>query len=160
MTLKKAKNEEINAPVSGVFIALEHVDDQAFCSGVLGKGGAINPYEGTIYAPCDGMISVMADTHHAVGITSKAGVDILIHVGLNTVDLKGIYFTALVEEGQKVKRGDPLLQFDADGIKEAGYSIITPIVISNVDEFGELQIHFEEGMEVHTDQSLFTLKRE
>ena len=115
---------------------------------LLGNGCAITPTKGEVYAPCDGVISVVPDTLHAVGITSNTGADVLIHVGMNTVELKGKGYEMLVKEEQEVKKGDLILKFDIDTIKAAGLSTVTPVVINNADEYPTFKILPQPGEEV------------
>lgn len=149
-----SKKLEVAAPLSGKVAALSSVKDQAFASQTLGKGCAIIPLSGIVKAPCDGIISVLPDTKHAVGITSDGGDDILIHVGMNTVELNGRYFTARVSEGQKVKKGDDLIEFDMEAIKACGYDITTPVIISNSDDYANVDLLFAEGSDVNAGDAL------
>jgi len=125
----------VTAPLSGTVIALEAVKDPAFASGVLGKGLAIIPTEGKVYAPCDGELTVVFPTGHAIGIRSDNGIEVLIHVGMDTVRLNGEYFNKLAEAGTRVKAGDLLLTFDMEAIAKAGYDLTTPVLITNHTEF-------------------------
>ena len=117
------------SPTSGKVIELKDVPDEAFATGVLGKGAAIDPTEGKIYSPCNGSIANIFQSKHAVNIVSDDGHEVLIHVGLDTVKLDGKYFRCHVENGDKVKKGDILLSFDIDGIHREGFSTVTPMVI-------------------------------
>ena len=139
---------ELVAPVSGTVIPLEKVEDEAFNSGALGNGCAINPTIGEVYAPCDGVISVVPDTIHAVGITADNGAEVLIHVGMNTVELKGKGYEMLVKEDQAVKQGDLLMKFDIPTIQAAGLSVVTPVVVNNADEYPTFNVIPAEGAEV------------
>lgn len=125
----------ILAPINGKVVNLEDVNDEAFSNGILGKGAAILPEEGKVYAPVDGVVEVVFETKHALGLMSDDGVQLLIHVGLDTVELGGKHFEVKVAQGDKVKAGQLLLEFNPDAIKEAGYDIVTPIIISNSDEY-------------------------
>lgn len=145
---------DIASPLSGKVVALKDVKDEAFSSGVLGAGCAILPEVGEVRAPCDGEISVLPDTKHAVGLTSTTGADVLIHVGMNTVDLNGEHFVSKVKEGDKVKKGDLLLTFDINAIKAAGYEIVTPVIISNAAEYANVDILVADGKEVKTGDAL------
>ncbi|MDN6491570.1 MAG: sucrose-specific PTS transporter subunit IIBC [Leuconostoc sp.] len=118
---------EVDAPVSGHLIQLSDVPDNVFSTGMMGKGVAIEPSDGTIYAPADGEITVAYQTKHAYGLTTDDGVEILIHIGLDTVNLEGQGFESFVTQGQKVKKGDKLGTFDTNTIKKAGHQIITAI---------------------------------
>lgn len=122
-------------PVSGEVIALSEVNDATFSSGVLGEGYAVIPTEGKVTAPFDGKVETLMDTHHALGLVSNSGIEMLIHVGLETVTLNGKYFTPKVAEGDSFKKGDVLLTFDLEAIKKEGYDTTTPVVISNADDY-------------------------
>ena len=130
----------IYSPLTGEAIPLENVQDQTFASGVLGKGFAIIPEEGKVYAPFTGTVELLYDTKHALGISSKDGMELLIHVGLNTVELDGKYFTAHVTSGEEMKKGQLLLEFDIPKIKEAGYDITTPVIVTNADNYNEIKV--------------------
>lgn len=127
--------KNVAAPVKGSIVELEHVPDQTFSDKILGDGIAILPEEGKIFAPADGEVTCVMDTKHAVALTSAQGLEILIHVGLETVELKGKYFTAHVENGAKVKEGDLLLEFDLEAVKKAGYQTVTPVIVTNAGDF-------------------------
>lgn len=139
--LKKKENAGIviASPVKGTAVSLEQVNDPTFSEGMLGKGVAVIPTEGKIYAPADGEISLVFDTLHAVSMTTKDGVEILVHVGLDTVKLKGDGFTAHVATGDMVKKGDLLLSVDLEVLKGAGYDTVTPMVICNTDDYAEVE---------------------
>ena len=122
-------------PVSGKVIALSEVNDATFSSGVLGEGYAVIPSEGKVTAPFDGKVETLMDTHHAFGLVSNNGIEMLIHVGLETVALNGKYFTPKVAEGDSFKKGDVLLTFDLEAIKKEGYDTTTPVVVSNADDY-------------------------
>ena len=123
------------APMSGNVIPRSQIPDPAFAEGILGDGFGIEPAEGVVYAPCDGVIAVAADTGHLVGMRSSAGADLLIHVGIDTVNLDGAGFDLLVKQGDSVGKGQKLLTFDMDRIKAAGYSTVTAVLVSNAAEF-------------------------
>lgn len=127
--------KNVAAPMKGKIVELEHVPDKAFADKALGDGIAIMPEEGKVYAPVNGEVSCVMDTKHAVALTSDDGLEILIHVGLETVELQGTHFTAHVENGTRVKEGDLLLEFDMDAIEKAGYKIVTPVIITNSGDF-------------------------
>lgn len=132
--------ETIYSPMKGKIVKLENVLDEAFSSGAVGKGIAIEPSEdGKVFAPFDGVIETAFPTKHAIGLTSDKGAELLIHIGMDTVKLDGKYFTSHIEEGQKIKKGDLLMEFDAEKIKEAKYSVITPIVITNFENYGNIE---------------------
>ena len=132
--------EQITSPVAGTLVPLAEVDDKVFSAGIVGPGLAILPDEGRIYSPVDGVIASTFASGHAIGIRSTAGAEILIHVGINTVQLDGQYFDMQVKEGDEVKKGQLLLIFDLDEIKQAGYDIVTPVIITNSETWDELQI--------------------
>lgn len=134
----KAKDIEIKifSPLTGKTIKLEDVEDEAFSSGILGKGIAILPEEGVLYAPADGTISAFFPTGHAIGIAMDDGAELLIHVGMDTVQLNGKGFRPFAAEGDRVKKGQKLLEFDRKLIQEAGYSLVTPVLVTNAEEVG------------------------
>ncbi len=131
---------EIHSPLSGEVVALKDVPDEVFASGVAGQGIAVNPSKGEVKAPCDGVISVLFPSKHAIGIAAADGTERLIHIGLNTVMLNGEGFETLVEQGQQVKEGELLLKFDMELMKEQGYSLISPVLVTNADDFREIEI--------------------
>ena len=130
----------IEAPVNGKVIPLEQVNDETFATGVLGKGLAVEPSEGKVYAPFDGECVNVFDTLHALSLTSENGIEMLIHVGLETVGLGGKPFTAHVHSGDKIKKGQLLLEFDIEEIKNSGCDIVTPVLIMNEDEVGKVTV--------------------
>ncbi|KIS43329.1 beta-glucoside-specific PTS transporter subunit IIABC [Kosakonia radicincitans] len=131
----KVGSLQMLSPIKGEVIALESVPDEAFAGKVLGDGVAIVPHEGKVVAPCDAQVATLIDTHHAIGLICDNGAELLIHVGLNTVNLQGQYFTPLVKEGDRVTAGTPLLEFDKARIEQAGYDLTTPVLVVNSDEF-------------------------
>lgn len=133
----------IEAPVPGRVVPLSEVPDETFASGMLGKGIAIEPEEGKVYAPFDGTCAMIFDTLHAMGLRSDTNVELLIHVGIDTVGLNGVPFTAHVKNGEAIKKGQLLLEFDIDAIRAAGLSVITPVIVSNEAEAGEVWIENE-----------------
>ena len=132
--------KELYSPLKGEAIKLSEVPDDIFANEILGKGMAVIPKEGLVTAPVDGEVSTLFDTLHAIGITGDNGVEILIHVGINTVELEGKYYKALVKEGDKVTKGQPLLECDLVGIRNAGYNTVTPVIITNSDEYEEIEL--------------------
>lgn len=128
-------------PVEGTVIPLMEIPDTTFAYGMLGPGVGILPEREVVLAPFDGEVSALFDTKHAVGLTSDiGGVEVLIHVGINTVELKGAYLTALVKAGEKVKTGQPLLEFDKVKMEEAGYNTTVAVLVSNVYLFPRIQV--------------------
>lgn len=136
---KKEDGLAIAAPIKGKTVELSQVNDPTFGECMLGKGVAILPAEGKVYAPADGEISMMFETLHAVSMVTTEGVELLIHVGLETVALKGEGFEAHVQSGDLVKKGDLLLSMDLEKIKAAGYDIISPVVVCNTDDYKDVQ---------------------
>lgn len=132
--VKKNKLLDIISTQDGKAVNLDEVPDPAFSQRMLGDGVAIIPTDNKVYAPIDGVIIQVYDTLHAYGIQSDDGLDILIHIGINTVELKSQGFTSLVNEGDRVKAGDAIAIADLDFIKSKGYEIYTPILITNIDE--------------------------
>ena len=137
--LGKKKGEVLGAPVEGEAVELSKVSDPTFGEEILGKGVAIIPSVGKVVAPIDGTIAMVFDTKHALSMTSDSGIEILIHIGLDTVTLKGEPFTAHAAAGDKVKAGDLLLEFDIEAIKAAGLDTIVPMVICNTPDYSEIQ---------------------
>lgn len=129
----------LGSPIKGDAISLKEVPDETFAGEVLGKGIAIVPKDGRVFAPMDGVIETMFDTKHAVGIHGDNGVELLIHVGINTVELNGAHYEAHAAEGSHVKKGDLLITFDIEKIKEAGYSVITPVIVTNSDDYENVE---------------------
>nr|WP_170243649.1 PTS glucose transporter subunit IIA [Halolactibacillus alkaliphilus] len=121
--------------MKGQFVKLEDIDDQAFNSGALGLGIAIEPTEGLVVAPVSGSVTSLFPTHHAIGITSDEGAEILIHVGMDTVRLEGKHFTTHIKQGDRIERGQKLLSFDIEKIKAAGYPLTTPVVVTNASNY-------------------------
>ena len=140
---KERKTEKISSPLKGEVIALSDVQDEAFSSGALGLGAAVDPKEGVLYAPADGTISVFFPTGHAIGMTTDDGVELLIHVGMDTVQLEGKGFRPFAKEGDRVTKGQKLLEFDMELICKEGYSLVTPVLITNTDEFSDISITSE-----------------
>ena len=146
---------ELSSPLTGNVIPLADVEDAVFAGGVLGEGLAILPEEGKVYAPADGIISAVTDTRHAVGMTTDQGVEVLIHVGLDTVQLGGKGFTLHCKTGDKVKKGSLLLEFDMKIIKEAGLSLTTPVLVSNMMNF--ISLKPSEEKQVKAGDTLLTI---
>ncbi len=123
--------EEVYAPLEGEVVALSEVKDEVFSKEIMGKGIAIKPSKGEVVAPFDGTISAIFPTNHAIGLTNKNGVEVLVHIGLDTVELNGKHYKAFVKNNDEVKKGDKLVEFDIQEIEKAGYDVITPIIITN-----------------------------
>lgn len=132
---KKNKPIEIGAPMKGKTVPLSQVGDPTFGQEILGKGVAVIPEEGKVYAPADGTIELLFDTLHAVSMTTVDGVELLVHIGLDTVNLKGEHFTAHKATGDAVKKGDLILSVDLDAVKAAGYDVITPVIVCNTTDY-------------------------
>ena len=135
----KLEEEIILAPIKGEVKPIEESSDAAFASGALGKGVVILPEEGKVYAPVTGTVTVLFPSLHAIGITSDAGVELLIHIGINTVQLNGEGFTAHIKQGDQIKQGQLLVEFDMNKIKEAGYSLETPVLVTNYADLKEVK---------------------
>ncbi len=136
--LFKKNDWSVYAPVKGRCVDITEVSDPVFSDEILGKGVAIIPDEGTVYAPADGVITTAFPTGHAVAITTVKDVEVLIHVGLDTVNLNGKHFEVFVQSGQRVRKGDKLLHADLEQIKADGYDTITPVVICNSADFSKI----------------------
>lgn len=143
-------------PLKGKVIAMEEIPDETFASGVLGKGFGIEPESNVVLAPADGVISVVAATKHAVGLTAGKNVELLIHVGIDTVNMNGEGFEALVNEGDSVKKGQELLRFDPEKIKKAGYSTTTAVFVTNADDYESCVISRTGSL--NYDDVIFTVK--
>ncbi len=137
---KKKKTEYLlGAPAKGKAVPLTEVNDPTFSEGMLGQGVAVIPSEGKIYAPIDGEVGMVFDTLHAVSLTADCGAEVLIHVGLDTVKMNGDGFVGHVQAGDKVKKGDLLLEVDLEKVKAAGYDTITPMLICNTDDYASVE---------------------
>lgn len=137
---KKLEKNIVYSPLTGTAITLQEVPDPTFAGEVLGKGMAVIPTEGVVTAPCNGKIETLFDTKHAIGIVSEDGIEILVHIGINTVELEGKYYESHVAEGDIVAAGQTLITFDIAGIKAAGYDITTPVIITNSYEYQEVKL--------------------
>ncbi|ANE46633.1 PTS glucose transporter subunit IIA [Paenibacillus swuensis] len=134
---------EVAAPLSGEVVGLEQVPDEAFAQKLMGDGFAVIPSEGKLVAPFDGTVAHLIETHHAVVIEHASGLQLLLHIGINTVKLKGEGFTAKVANDEKVTTGQTLIEFDPDYIKNAGFPIITPVVVANPEIVERLDVSFK-----------------
>lgn len=153
----KDNGNAIQSPLKGEVIPLQDVEDATFAEAIMGKGIAVLPSEGVVKAPFDGTIVTFFKTSHAIGIRSKDGIELLIHVGLDTVNLEGKFFTAKAKQGQEVKQGETLLTFDIEQIKAAGYSTVTPVIVTNTNEYKDVIADSEKAFaDYHT--SLLTVK--
>ena len=148
------KTITIASPLTGQLIDLKEVNDVTFASGLMGKGAAIIPTIGEVVAPEDGEVVSLFRTKHAIGFQTKSGAEILIHIGIDTVKLDGQHFEAHVESGQKVKKGDRLVSFDIEAIKQAGFEVTTPIIITNSDDYIDVQCIFNQDNIQHGDALL------
>ena len=134
-----AKDTVLSACLNGTVVPLADVKDEAFASGALGDGIAIEPTDGELVAPADGEISSTFETHHAVGMTTADGAELLMHIGIDTVKLGGKHFTYLINEGDKVKKGQPLIRFELEAIKAEGYPVTTPVIVCNTDDYAVVE---------------------
>ncbi len=157
-TVENSRNEVIQAPMNGTLMKLSDVEEDVFASGSMGKGIAIDPDEGVIAAPFDGTITAVYPTKHAIGLTSKQGVECIIHIGINTANLQGKYFDVKVREQQEVQAGDILVEVDLAGILKEGYSLITPVIITNSASYLDVLANEESGIIVKGEPLLTVLK--
>ena len=149
----KSTTEKSNADDSvlysvseGTAILLSQVNDATFASEVLGKGVAVIPAKGKVVAPCDATVETVFDTKHAVGLSTESGMELLIHIGINTVELNGKYFTSHVKNGDHVKKGQLLVSFDMEKVKAAGYDVTTPLIVTNSDDYKDMKILSEDSV--------------
>lgn len=152
-TKKDNKRQVVMSPITGEILPLSECKDEAFASGLLGHGVVIKPSEEMVYAPFDGVITTLFPTRHAIGITSEEGMEVLIHIGIDTVQLAGKYFEAHVTQGQQVSVGELLVSFDKKSIEQDGYSIDTPIIVTNSDDYRDI-IEEQSSNIVHGDTVL------
>ena len=138
--------DTLYAPVAGNAVSVQTVPDPTFAEEMLGKGIAIEPTEGKVYAPCDATVDMMFDTGHAVSLIADFGAEILIHVGLETVSLKGKHFTIHAKNGDKVKKGDLLMEFDLEAIKAEGFNTITPMLVCNSGDYGTFETYIDKSV--------------
>ena len=149
------EKEVVASPLTGKVVPLTEVKDEAFSGELLGKGVAIDPTEGTVVAPCDGTVTVLFPTKHAIGIVTEHGAKLLIHLGLDTVKLEGEYFTAHIAQGDKVEKGQLMMTVDLEAVKAAGYSMVTPIIVTNTPDY--LDIVAMSSTSVNKEEELLTL---
>lgn len=151
------KQIDIGSPVKGKVLKLESIKDDAFASGVLGKGAAVLPEEGNVFAPANGVVSTLFPTLHALGMETEEGVEILIHIGLDTVQLNGEGFEAMVKEGDRVQKGQLLIKFDKDFIEEKGFCLETPVIVTNSDDYlGVIEVA---GNQINPGENLLKILR-
>ena len=148
---------QILAPIKGIINDITEVPDDTFAQKILGDGVAIIPEEGKVYAPADGTVENIMDSKHGIMFRTNQGVELLIHIGLETVNLKGKYFTAHVENGAKVKAGELLVEFDLNSIKNDGYNTITPVVVTNTDDYIRTVPMFKSSESVQTGDCILTI---
>lgn len=149
------KQEVLTSPIKGEVKALSEVKDEAFSTGALGKGVAIEPQEGKVVSPVDGTLTTLFPTLHALGITSDSGAEILIHIGMDTVKLEGKHFTAKAKQGDRITKGQVLVEFDINAIKGEGYSVTTPVVVTNSDKY--LDVIETDKKEINYKEDLLTV---
>lgn len=151
------KDEIVMSPLTGKVVSLKEVSDPAFSQETLGKGVAVEPEEGTVCAIADGTVTALFPTGHAIGMLTNTGAEVLIHIGMDTVNLNGKGFKVLVKDGDSVKAGQKLIEFDIDLIKKEGYSVITPVVVTNTDDYASVEIKASETVTAGTE--LLSLKK-
>jgi PTS system glucose-specific IIA component len=154
---KNKKEVTLVAPITGKVIPLEQVEDPVFANKMAGDGLAIVPEQGVVVAPVDATVAHLFETNHAIGLQTKEGLEILIHIGLDTVNLKGEGFKSFVQVGDKAKQGQKLIEFDIERIKKANYSTTTPVVITNGDVVAEQKILAEGKVQAGEDPVLHIL---
>lgn len=142
---------------NGRAVELERVEDEVFAEGMLGKGVAIEPTEGKLYSPCAGVVENVFDTNHAINIVSDFGCEILLHIGLDTVTLKGKGFDVKVKAGDRVNKGELLCEFDIDAIRRAGLKATTPMVVCNSDAYTHIEVR--SGCGIHVGDSILRVSK-
>src|SRR5699024_3594210 len=142
--------------IKGYIYPMTALNEPLFATSTVGKGVAIQPVEGKVVSPVDGTVTTLFPTHHAIGITSETGAEILVYVGLDTVKLKGQYFHVQLKQGDEVKQGDLLMEFDMENIQKAGYELVTPIVITYTEEY--LNIDITKNKSVSSADNLIRLE--
>ena len=143
---KKEKSITLIAPMNGTLLSIEDVDDPVFSTKMLGDGFAVEPTDGNVVAPCDGVVTQIFPTHHALGLKTDDGLELLIHVGIDTVELKGEGFQRCVEPGTRVTAGTLLLQADLEAIRASGRKITTPVVITNMEKVAGIRLHADTSL--------------
>lgn len=154
---KKQQEVTFLAPLTGAIVPLSEVPDPVFAQKVVGDGVAILPSEGLLISPIDAKVTHLFPTHHAIGLTSDSGLEILMHIGIDTVKLKGEGFTPFVSVGDQVKAGDKLIQFDSAALEQAGCPIVTPIVITNQDVVAEKNVVAKANVQAGQDPLMTVL---
>ena len=152
----QAEAAQAVAPLAGHAIPLEEVSDAVFSQKVMGDGLAIQPTGGKVYAPFDGEVASIFDTKHAIGLNADNGMEVLIHIGIDTVNLQGQYYEAHVKAGDRVHKGDLLISFDKDAIEQAGYETVTPVILTNTDDYSSIETVI--GQDVKPGQTVLTVK--
>lgn len=153
----EVRKEIVTSPVAGQIMPLSTASDEAFAQGVLGKGVVIHPTKGEVVAPFDGTVMTIFPTKHAIGLVSDNGLELLIHIGMDTVQLNGEHFTSYVKQGDKVKRGQKLVSFDIEAIKAAGYSVETPVIVTNHADYLDILEHDSGELEANSGELLTAL---
>lgn len=143
---KKNRGERICAPCSGLVVQLQDVEDEIFSTGMVGQGFAIRPSNDQIVSPIDGTIITVFHTMHAIGLKTDTGLEILVHIGLNTVELNGKHFTPFVKAGDRVSIGDLMMKFDREEIVKAGYKVDTLVIVSNTDQYKKFSLMREDDV--------------
>jgi PTS system sucrose-specific IIC component len=156
-TADNVEDFSLYSALEGTAIPMSMVNDATFASEVLGKGVAVIPAMGKVVAPCDATVETVFDTKHAVGLSTESGMELLIHIGINTVELGGKYYTTHVKDGDQVKKGQLLVSFDMDKIKEAGYDVTTPLIVTNSDDYKDVKV-LREGAVTSADKVLEIVK--
>ena len=149
----------MSSPLMGKVISLKEVDDSVFAQELLGKGVAIKPENGLLIAPFDGTVAMLFNTKHAIGLESETGIELLIHIGIDTVNLEGRHFYPKVGSGEKFKKGDVLMEFDIAEIQNEGYDTTTPIIVTNMDRF-DVTIIDEEAINKESNYIFYIQKKE
>jgi len=140
--------EVLTAYAEGELISIKHVEDPTFAEEILGRGVAIKPFKGELFAPIDGTVVMLFDTLHAIALTTDMGQEIMLHIGIDTVELKGKYFSANVKVGQKVKAGELMIRFDNEKIQELGFDTVIPMIVTNKEEFSSFQLEAPHSVKV------------
>ena len=146
------KNITIESPMKGQLIDLSKVPDEAFACGAMGRGAAIDDPDGKVYAPFDGEVTVLFETKHAIGLKSDDGIELLIHVGVDTVNLRGQHFTTKVKQGDRVKKGQLILEVNVEAVKKAGYPVVTPVLVTNANDYGDITVKMGNQVIVSKDE--------